>query len=88
LAWTLAVPPGAEQLVALTTVRNGLDHGRYRLSKPLPPDRTEMVWEEDVEPGVVHYWRVLTRQADGWAPSETATFNGPTCVADYQPGEP
>lgn len=82
LSWTIASTPGDEQRVAVTKFREGFDNGSFDVSATLPPDAASFTWRP-VNPGGVQYWRVLTRHGSSWAPSDTAMFTGPTCVADY-----
>ncbi|MGH9136720.1 MAG: hypothetical protein ACRD0G_06690 [Acidimicrobiales bacterium] len=78
LSWQ---PAGSgEQLVAVSTRQDGFDTGTYASSETLAPDRSSYQLR-DSQPGGLYYWRVLTRQGDGWAASDTATFEGPTCVS-------
>lgn len=81
LSWTPAASTGSEQRVAVTIYRDGFEHGTYRVGPALPPDRTTFDWEP-LEGQAVHHWRVLTLQPDGWRPSSTAGFDGPTCPSD------
>src|SRR5207248_586281 len=62
LSWTVAASRGQEQRVALTTFRDGFDTNNFDLSPPLPADATSFRWR-GLNPGGVHYWRVLTRHA-------------------------
>jgi hypothetical protein len=79
LTWRPAA--AGEQLVAIATLPDGFETGRYTVSENLPADRQEYTISP-VEPGGVYYWRVLTRSGDGWTASEIANFTGPTCVVD------
>lgn len=77
LSWQ---PGGAsEQVVAVSTRKDGLDTGNYTTSEVLAPDRATYSLS-DSQPGGIYYWRVLTRRDGGWAASATAQFEGPTCV--------
>jgi hypothetical protein len=79
LSWQ---PSGAgEQLVAIATLPDGFDTGRYTVSGDLPA-QLQGYAVSPVEPGGLYYWRVLTRTATGWSASEVATFIGTTCVVD------
>ncbi len=82
LSWSLATSRGKEQRVALTKFREGFDTNNFDVSPSLPADASSATWR-GLNPGGVHYWRVLTLQGDLWIPSQTETFTGPTCVADY-----
>jgi hypothetical protein len=79
LTWRSAAT--GEQLVAVATLPDGFESGRYTVSENLPAEQQEYTISP-VEPGGVYYWRVLTRSGDGWTASEIATFTGPTCVVD------
>jgi hypothetical protein len=83
LSWTVAKSPGSEQRVAITIVRDGFESGEFEMSGPLAPDQSSLVWEQ-LHGQAIHYWRVLTLHGDKWSASETASFEGPTCVADIQ----
>ena len=77
LSWQ---PSGANvQLVAVSARPDGLDSGNYTATEELPAGRSSYELR-DSQPGGVYYGRVLTRQGSGWAASETAQFEGPTCV--------
>ena len=73
------------QRVAVTIRRDGFAAGSYEISEALPPGQTNLVWEQ-VHGQAIHFWRVLTLQPEGWVPSETARFRGPSCVADMRRG--
>lgn len=85
LNWSVAQSAGGEQRVVLTVYRDGFSRGAFQASGPLSPGQASLAWE-GLEPGVIHFWRVLTLQSGGWAPSEIASFEGPTCVANMVPG--
>jgi hypothetical protein len=77
LNWT---PTGSgEQRVVISTRQDGLDSGNAGASAALDAGRSTYQLL-DSQPGGVYYWRVLTRSGDGWAASETAQFEGPTCA--------
>lgn len=77
LNWT---PSGSgEQRVVVSTRQDGLDSGNAMASAPLDAGRSTYQIR-DSQPGGVYYWRVLTRSGDGWAASDTAQFEGPTCA--------
>jgi hypothetical protein len=84
LEWLPAEPQGEEQVIAVTIYRTGFENNVYSLSNPLPPGQTSLRWT-DLSGQAIHYWRVLTRTGNTWTASETAQFEGPTCVADFQP---
>ena len=79
LIWTTAVNRGAEQRVIVTIY--SFEDGPFETTEPLPPDQTSLVWTR-VHGQAIHFWKVLTLQADGWAPSETAEFEGPACISN------
>lgn len=78
---TLSWQPGGtnEQVVAVSTRKDGLDTGNYTTSEVLASGRSTYSLR-DSQPGGIYYWRVLTRRDGGWAASATAQFEGPTCV--------
>jgi hypothetical protein len=84
LNWTVARNPGSEQRVAVTIYRDGFEKGKFDVSEPLPSDHSLLVWDR-LSPGIIHFWMVLTRQVDGWVPSEQSSFEGPICAVDYVP---
>jgi hypothetical protein len=84
LRWRPAVQPGTEQQVEVTIYRDGFQRGAVERGPTLPPQQSTLRWER-LSPGIIHYWRVLTRQPRGWTASVPASFEAPTCVADYQP---
>lgn len=84
LSWSVAEGMGESlQRIDIATARNGFDL-RVFASGTVEPGRSAVLWDQAAS-GAVHYWRVLTMRDDIWYPSETATFNGPFCIAD-QPG--
>ena len=84
LTWKVAGIPGSEQRVAVTVYRDGFETGKFETTGSLLPGQSSLIWNK-VDPGVIHYYRVLTLHGQMWTPSDTATFDGPTCVADLQP---
>ncbi len=82
LQWVLAKQPGTAQRIDVTIYSELFDDGRYDSSPLLSADQTSFAWD-GVSPGAVHFWRVLTLHADGWAPSETARFTPGACIGDY-----
>ncbi len=82
-AVVLSWEPGAgdEQLVAVATLPDGFDTGRYTVSEELAGDLATYSISP-VEPGGVYRWRVLTWNGSGWWASEIGMFTGPTCVLD------
>jgi hypothetical protein len=81
LSWTVAESPGSEQRVAQTTYMLGFERDVFVTTEPVPPDQSTFIWEQP-SPGIIHYWWVLTRHADGWVPSEVESFEGATCAVD------
>jgi len=77
LSWTPASSPGSIQRVDVTIY--SFEGDQFEISKPLSPDQSSLVWEQ-LRGQAIHDWRVLTLQSNGWVPSETASFEGPTCV--------
>ena len=84
LTWVPARASGSEQRVLVSVFSDGLEQRRFLVSAALPPTQSTLTWER-VTAGIVQYWWVLTRQPDGWAPSEAATFDGQICIADMTP---
>jgi hypothetical protein len=81
LTWTRSKNRGIEQRVALTTYVRGFETGAYVVVGPLPPDQQEVVWEQ-TNPGITHFWLVLTLHTEGWIPSEVSSFEGAVCLSD------
>jgi hypothetical protein len=81
LSWTVAEERGKEQRVAVTIFRDGFDTGNYEVSEPLDSGQNSLRWER-FHGQAIHFWRVLTLHDSGWTPSETASFEGPTCIRD------
>ena len=79
LNWTLATSPGSEQRVDVTIY--SFEGDEFESTGQLPPDQSSLVWER-LRGQAIHDWRVLTLHADGWVPSETGSFEGPTCVGE------
>jgi hypothetical protein len=50
LRWTVADPPGQEQVVQVTIFRDGFDTEHFTSSKPLPPTQNTYTFEELPEP--------------------------------------
>lgn len=78
LTWTPATQRGQEQKLQVTIFREGFESGNFKVSEALTPDRASYRWTPEGQ--AIHQWRVLTRHSDGWVPSETARFEGPSCV--------
>lgn len=87
LSWKVAKNTGREQQVAVTVFRDGFEKGNVQLSPPLPPNQSSLEWDQ-VNGQAIHFWRVLTLQPEGWVASETARFEGSTCVMDFMPAPP
>ena len=83
LSWKVAATPGIAQRVDVSIYRDGFETGKFETVGSLPPRQSSLVWER-LDPGIIHYYRVLTLHTQGWVASETASFEGPTCVADFQ----
>jgi hypothetical protein len=82
LSWTVAPSRGVEQKVVITLLRDGFEKGDYESSERLPAKQSSLRWER-LSGQAIHFWRVLTLLETGeWVPSETAQFEGPTCVRD------
>jgi hypothetical protein len=81
LQWTPAEERGTAQQVVVTIFKDGFETGRFERSERLTPTQSSFVFEQ-VRGQALHFWRVLTRQSEGWIPSETARFEGPTCLFD------
>jgi hypothetical protein len=84
LSWTPASIPGSAQRVDVTIYSFDT---KYDSSMLLSADQTSLVWEP-LRGQAIHDWRVLTLQVNGWVPSETASFEGPTCIVEIQETEP
>ncbi len=76
-------PLGSGQRIEFTKFGDGFERGEFE-TMGLPPDQSSGVWE-DLEPGLNHYWRVVTLHGNTWVPSETATFMGPICAVNLVP---
>jgi hypothetical protein len=83
LSWKVAATPGIAQRVDVSIYRDGFETGKFETVGSLPPSQASLAWER-LDPGIIHYYRVLTLHTHGWVASETASFEGPTCVADFQ----
>ncbi len=82
LSWSVAQMPGTAQRVDVTTSPEGFEEGQFQSSERLLADMSRIVWE-DLDAGIIYYWRVLTLQQGGWVASRTASFQAPICVADF-----
>ncbi len=81
LSWQPATNGGAEQRVVVSVARDGLERGIYTVGAALSTDAQSLIWN-GTQPGINHFWWVLTLHAGGWAPSEMSEFLGATCEAD------
>lgn len=79
LSWTIAAQQGTAQRIDVATFIGGFEAGIFETTGAFPPERSTIIWDK-VNPGVLHFWRVLTLHEIGWIPSEVATFNGMTCI--------
>ena len=84
LTWRPAVEQGAEQRVIATIFRDGFERPAFEASGTLAPGRGSFEWYR-LHGQAIHFWKVLTRHAGGWVPSEVARFEGPTCPVDSAP---
>jgi hypothetical protein len=84
LSWQPAANAGQEQRIIITIYRDGFETGNFDFSARLSPSDTSIVWDR-VHGQAIHHWRVITLQSEGWVPSDTASFEGPPCVADWVP---
>jgi hypothetical protein len=78
LSWEPAAKRGTEQRVIATIFRNGFERRRFEASGTLAARRRVFDWYR-VHGQAIHFWRVLTRRANGWVPSAIGQFEGPTC---------
>jgi hypothetical protein len=83
LSWKVAATPGIAQRVDVSIYRDGFATGNFETAGSLSPSQSSLEWQR-LEPGIIHYYRVLTLHTHGWVGSEIASFEGPTCVADFQ----
>ena len=79
LSWTPAEKRGSAQRVDVTIY--SFEEGQFDSSELLPPDQSSFAWEQ-IHGQAIHDWRVLTLHEEGWVPSLTAGFEGPTCIGD------
>lgn len=82
-SWTPSATRGDAQRIDITTVRGGFERGQFTSLDEIGPELSSLRWEE-VQGQAIHFWRVMTLHGDQWAASETAEFEGPTCIADYE----
>lgn len=76
LRWTPASPTGTAQRVDVTIF--SFDGTKFDSSDVLPGDQTSLLWPR-VSGSAIHFWRVLTRQPEGWVSTDIASFTGVTC---------
>jgi hypothetical protein len=81
LTWRPAAEEGAEQRVIATIFRDGFERQAFEASGTLAPGRGTFEWYR-VHGQAIHFWKVLTRYAEGWVPSAVGRFEGPTCPVD------
>ncbi len=81
LSWRVAAERGLEQRVIVTIFRDGFERPAFEASGSLVPGRASFDWYR-LHGQAIHYWKVLTRHADGWVPSAIGRFDGPTCPVD------
>jgi hypothetical protein len=75
--------PGGQQWIAVTNLLRGFEFGQYEAVGPLPATRRSFEWRR-VHGQSIHRWRVITRVGGRWRGSPTATFTGPTCIAEFE----
>lgn len=78
LSWQPAANQGTEQRVIATIFRDGFERPAFEASGTLAPRRRVFDWYR-LHGQAIHFWKVLTRHADGWVPSAVGQFEGPTC---------
>lgn len=78
LSWQPAGNHGTAQRVIATIFRNGFERRAFEASGALAGRRRVFDWYR-VHGQAIHFWRVLTRRANGWVPSAIGQFEGPTC---------
>ncbi len=84
LSWRPAAEQAVEQRVIATIFRDGFERPAFEASGAL--DRGRVSFElYRLHGQAIHFWKVLTRHADGWVASEVARFEGPTCPVDSAP---
>jgi hypothetical protein len=83
LQWTPAAEPGSAQRVEVTIFPDGFEAGPVEHSGLLPPGQSQLRWWRVHGQGV-HFWRVLTRDEQGWVASGVSRFEGPLCAVDFQ----
>ena len=81
LGWAPAARDGRAQRIDVTIFSPRFDDGRFESRPILSPGDSRATWD-DVGPGALHYWRVLTLQGDVWVSSEVARFTPGACIGD------
>jgi hypothetical protein len=85
LRWRPVRRPGRRQWIAVTIYLRGFPLGSFEASRPLGNGVSSFEWRR-VHGQAIHRWRVITRDRNGrWLGSATATFTGPTCIAEFEP---
>jgi hypothetical protein len=85
LRWRPVRRPGRRQWIAVTIFLRGFALGSFETSRPLASGVSSFEWRR-VHGRAIHYWRVITRDRNGrWLGSATASFTGPTCIAEFEP---
>ncbi len=73
--------PSLAQRVELTKFRDGFNTGRLEATRRLGT-AIDAVAVDSPETGINYYWRVLTLNEQGWAPSAVGRFEVPICPWD------
>ena len=81
LTWKTAANIGVGQRVDITIFRGGFEHQNFESSELLPADQNSFIWDR-LRGQAIHFVRILTKQKDGWVPSEIISFEGPLCIMD------
>ena len=84
LRWRPARKSARTQWIVVTNLLRGFEFGKYEAAGPLKPGVASFDWRR-VHGQSIHQWRVLTWNGHRWLGSPTATFTGPTCVAEFEP---
>ncbi len=84
LTWAPASNPGRAQRIEVSIDPRGFDESTV-IGPALPGDASSTRWTE-ISGQALHQWRVLTERDGRWVSSRPASFEGPTCAIDYQPG--
>ena len=67
------LPGSSEQWLDLSTADNGFAGGTFISQGPFNGSQTSFEWDA-IRAGTRHYWRVNSNTAEGWVPSDTASF--------------